>query len=1108
MSIDELIIARRFRELFIGKLGWGSAADSPLSLSFDSEGEKRELAADYIAEKRGFVVCAVQCPKTMLLKAVRQRLQRQMSKSHEEHLLIFSTADGEQRWMVAHKRSGKTMRSWEDGFYPGQKPESLLRKVEGLLFSMKEEGDLTLVDVIERVEEAFAANAEKVTSHFYKEFRKHLKEFQKFISGLRERVSREQYASLMLNRLMFIYFIQKKNFLDGDPHYLRNHLKRTQKDYGKDKFFRNFYRHFLLELFHRGLGAREGSRSDETKKRIGKVPYLNGGLFDQHALEREHGEDIQIPDKVFKSLFEFFDEYNWHLDDRPTASGRDINPDVIGYIFEKYINDRARAAKGAYYTREDITGYITRNTILPHLLRRAKDGCKVAFDSEKGTIWRLLRENPEHYIYPAMQKGADLPDSDLPEDIRAGLDSQIPDLLKRREKWNTAADKKWALPSETWREALERRRRCKALIADIKAGGVCDIAELTSRNLDIETLTLDALKQHEGSDLISAFYAAVAGRAERENSPAKERRGIAVLDPACGSGAFLFAALKVLEPLYKVCIKRMSEFVSEAAQLGKPKKHEHFRAVLTDIKSHTNEEYWIYRSIILGNLFGADIMPEAAEVAKLRLFLKLAAAAKKDDSKPNMGLEPLPDIDYNIRSGNALVGFASIGEFEEQADKVLNLSGKVIDKVKAHAKTVGMAYDLFVKKQGNGVISDIGSDSFHQAKKVLAGELADLNSRLNTYLVQSNYLRDSATPSEFAAWKKSHQPFHWASEFYDTMQSGGFDVVIGNPPYVGMNKIPYKLAGDFSCSNIYGHFIAKSLDMLADGGSVGLIVMLNCGSAKGFDKVRTKIQEDCRDGCFSFYGRIPSGLFVADVRVRNCIMLAQKRESAGKSFTTRLHRWNAVARENLFSVLSYAPFRFESEIPRFNTGMLSQFLQNYAKARIGRYQTKRGAALCVRSSVYNFISVSKEPPPCYDAQGLPVRLETSTNLFFADKKTRDLALLLLAGRMSFSFWLTHGDDFSITPPTIARIPFPAEVMGNPSDVKALTRIFNKWESRLDSTLQFKKNAGIDVGTYNTSRLWHITDESDLIFLKYMTDSPEKVLDEITTHVVSTVKTRL
>ena len=125
---------------------------------------------------------------------------------------------------------------------------------------------------------------------------------------------------------------------------------------------------------------------------------------------------------------------------------------------------------------------------------------------------------------------------------------------------------------------------------------------------------------------------------ERENSPAKERRGIAVLDPACGSGAFLFAALNVLKPLYEACVKRMREFVAEANQLKKPKKHEHFRAVLADIKSHTNEEYWIYRSIILGNLFGADIMPEAAEVAKLRLFLKTGGGGEKGRQQVQYGL--------------------------------------------------------------------------------------------------------------------------------------------------------------------------------------------------------------------------------------------------------------------------------------------------------------------------------------------------------------------------------------------------------------------------------------------------------------------------------------
>ena len=1080
MSIDELIIARRFRELFIRKLGWGSAADSPLSLSFGRAGEKQEFTADYIAEKRGFVVCAVQCPKTMLPKAVRQRLQRQMSQSHEEHLLIFSAADGEQRWMVAHKRPDKTMRSWEDGFYPGQKPESLLRKVEGLLFSMKEEGDLTLVDVIERVEEAFAANAEKVTRRFYEEFRKHLEEFQKFISGLRERVSREQYASLMLNRLMFIYFVQKKNFLDGDPHYLRNHLKRTQKDFGKDKFFRTFYRHFLLELFHRGLGAREESRSDETKKRIGKVPYLNGGLFDQHALEREHGADIQIPDKAFKSLFEFFDKYNWHLDDSRTASGRDINPDVIGYIFEKYINDRA--AMGAYYTREDITGYIARNTILPHLLRRAKDKCKVAFDSKNGTIWKLLRENPEHYIYPAMQKGADLPDSDLPEDIRADLDAQIPDLLKRR-VWNTAAEKKWALPSETWREALERRRRCKALIADIKAGGVCDIAELTSRNLDIETLTLDALKQHEGSDFISAFYAAVAGRAERENSNTKERRGITVLDPACGSGAFLFAALKVLEPLYKVCIKRMSEFVSEAAQLGKPKKHEHFRAVLANINSHANEEYWIYRSIVLGNLFGADIMPEAAEVAKLRLFLKLAAAAEKDDKKPNMGLEPLPDIDFNIRSGNALVGFANMKEFREWAGKALDFSDGAINEIESLALKVGISYRCFVERQGRD-ISDIGSDSFHQAKKKLAGDLAALNSLLDGYLAQS-YLTKGAPPDEVAAWKESHKPFHWASEFYGIVESGGFDVVIGNPPYVETRKINYGMNGFSSAKgNLYSYFMEKSAkSLLQDGGGFGMIVPISLPSTQRQANLRKFLSDRFPFLLAANFADRPGSLF-SGVHQKLTIVLGDK--SSGKGlYTTNFLHWYGRApvseREKLFECLHYQ----ESESSLFVWPKFGQAIEREIWKKVYDAQA---APLFVKSRRTDG-----------DSFYLNERLMFWVKCFFAPKKSNEFKSHQATGCPSgslvaafnasvyFWFWEVVSDAWHLTNSEKSNFRFAVKGEGE----AALVRLARE----LEDDLEAKK---AHVGTVQTDYEYYhykskpIIDEIDKILAKHYGFSAEEL----------------
>ena len=96
---------------------------------------------------------------------------------------------------------------------------------------------------------------------------------------------------------------------------------------------------------------------------MGKVPFLNGGLFDVHDLERDN-PDISIPDAAFERVFNFFDGYRWHLDERPYREDNEINPDVLGYIFEKYINQKQM---GAYYTKEDITGYISRNTVIPFL---------------------------------------------------------------------------------------------------------------------------------------------------------------------------------------------------------------------------------------------------------------------------------------------------------------------------------------------------------------------------------------------------------------------------------------------------------------------------------------------------------------------------------------------------------------------------------------------------------------------------------------------------------------------------------------------------------------------------------------------------------------------
>lgn len=134
----------------------------------------------------------------------------------------------------------------------------------------------------------------------------------------------------------------------------------VQGQKGRNKFH-TFYRYFLLKLFHEGLGAK--SRNAELDMLLGKVPYLNGGLFELHGLEVKNPE-IEIPDSAFEKILNFFDSFQWHLGDRPVKADNEINPDMLGYIFEKYVNQREL---GAYYTKDDITEYMTKNIIISFL---------------------------------------------------------------------------------------------------------------------------------------------------------------------------------------------------------------------------------------------------------------------------------------------------------------------------------------------------------------------------------------------------------------------------------------------------------------------------------------------------------------------------------------------------------------------------------------------------------------------------------------------------------------------------------------------------------------------------------------------------------------------
>lgn len=210
---------------------------------------------------------------------------------------------------------------------------------------------------------------------------------------------------------------------------------------------------------------------------------------------------------------------------------------MLGYIFEKYIN---RKQMGADYTKEDITGYIAQNTVIPFLFAAAEKKCPAAFKPDSPR-WQLLCEDPDRYIYAAVRPGVDVP---LPKEIVGGLDN-----VSKREGWNKTAPPELALPTETWREHVARRNRCLELRRKLAAGEVHSINDLITFNRDIRQFAQDAVENCETPELLRAFYRVICS--------------VSVLDPTCGSGAFLFAALNVLEPLYEACLERMQAFVDE-----------------------------------------------------------------------------------------------------------------------------------------------------------------------------------------------------------------------------------------------------------------------------------------------------------------------------------------------------------------------------------------------------------------------------------------------------------------------------------------------------------------------------------------------------------------
>ena len=1011
----KLIRQGDFKELFVSELGWNRYRGHSQLPSILVDGIEYNISA--IAERKGFQILYTEVdeiPTQSVAKKIDTKLRRQAL----DYICIYRLRDtAHDLWVVPVRTNEK--RDLVLVEYDNANAEVVYQKIDGFSFEFDE--DTNIVDLRNKVQTAFAVNSEKITKYFYAGFKKQHKAFAEFIKGIDDHIeapknkNKQWYASVMLNRLMFCYFIQKKEFFNFDKDYLRNKLNWVRQEQGENRFFSSFYRGFLSNLFHDGLNAPKHSR--EFIDKYGKIPYLNGGMFDEHQLEKEYS-DIDIADEAFISLFDFFDKWNWHLDTRLTASGKDINPDVLGYIFEQYINDRAQM--GAYYTKEDITEYIGRNCILPFLFDKVRTATKEShkYFEPDGFVWQHLRNSGNRYIFDAVKKGYN-EFGKIPESISRGLISEemhkeysetpigdLPEthipLAELRSEWNTRTPEPWALPNEIWRETIERLQRCGEILGKINMGEITSINDFITYNLDIRTFAADLLAKADNR-FVGWFYHAL--------------QSVSILDPTCGSGAFLFAAMNILEPLYEICIERMQEFNQQTPMLFKNELAE-----ITD-KYRSNIQYFIFKSIILRNLYGVDIMVEATEIAKLRLFLKMVAVVDVDRKAENLGLDPLPDIDFNIRCGNTLVGYAN----KEQLDNDLDHADDILQELANQDFKQQIEEEMDLVARGYNDFKDIqmrqseNMVAFKQAKSDLYARLSSLNDKLNRRLFiastgfNDSGVKDFTSTKIYQDWLVSHQPFHWLAEFYQIMEGNhGFDVIVGNPPYVVYTdlNLPYRIDNSYitrDCANLYAFCIERSDCLHQENGRFGMIVPNSSISAQKMLTVQNIIATN-KLAWISNYSWRPAKLFEGADMLLAIIMSVQSKTP--ETYATQYKKWYNEYRPNLFKTASYynvSASIMPGSIPKIASNICFNIIEKQKFTANGKYLSEsflvKGAAnlYYFRAVQYWFKILIDEP--IYDEDGKHKVTGEMKSIFTDTNKSRDAMVSILSSSTYFLHYI-------------------------------------------------------------------------------------------------------
>lgn len=237
-----------------------------------------------------------------------------------------------------------------------------------------------------------AFDVEVVTEKFFSEYKAIFEQVERLIQGINISDKKRLFTQKLFNRLMFIAFIQKKEWLqyNGQTDYLSALWKAYDREKTKQS---NFYRDRLSHLFFSGLNNSSGiniidiNNGGFLKDLIGTVPFLNGGLFEQD--EEEKDSKILVPDECINSiLHDLFQKFAFTVtESTPLDVEVAVDPEMLGKVFEELVTGRHES--GSYYTPKPIVSFMCRESLKGYLKTQ------VAEESKEAIAEFVDEHNPE-----------------------------------------------------------------------------------------------------------------------------------------------------------------------------------------------------------------------------------------------------------------------------------------------------------------------------------------------------------------------------------------------------------------------------------------------------------------------------------------------------------------------------------------------------------------------------------------------------------------------------------------------------------------------------------------------------------------------------------------